>query len=442
MERDRLRPGATTCALGGVAVMIGGVADIPVDGSGQQTHYVPDELPAGAAVGVDAIATQHVTDLPAFGRFQAVARIGAGATGTVYRAHDDVLGRAIAIKTLHVHGDPGVRERFVREARATSSVVHSNVLAVYDVGSHNDVPYLVMELASAGSLRDRMQAGRLPCELVRSIGAQIARALAAVHTANLLHRDVKPANILATAERWKLADFGIARVPDSTLTLTGQFMGSPSYAAPESIRSGTFSPASDVYGLGATLYEALAGSPPHGHHDLVSILRKLDREPPRLDARLAIPPVMVDAIMAALARDPSQRPSAADLARRLENLDPAPRAVDPDRIRKRVAIVMAAVATVVVSIAVLDRSRSEEVTRNVLGESAKPAEDTPAIPDGDGSVSEPPAAAAAEQALLDDGDSAAVDEATARRILEDLVRDARAEYGRIARPGSKRGSHR
>ncbi|MGE0868165.1 MAG: serine/threonine-protein kinase [Kofleriaceae bacterium] len=426
------------------------MADAPVDGPGQQTQYVPDDLPGDPANTYAALATQHVTDRPTFGRFKALARIGAGATGTVYRAHDDVLGRPIAIKTLHVHGDPDIRERFVREARATSSVVHGNVLAIYDVGTHQDVPYLVMELASGGSLRDRMQAGRLSVEQVRSVGIQIARALAAVHAAKLLHRDVKPANILAADEHWKLADFGIARVPDSTLTVTGQFMGSPSYAAPESIRSGVFSAQSDVYGLGATLYEALAGAPPHGHHDVVSILRKLDREPPRLDAGLGIPPAMIDAIMAALSRDRSQRPSAAELARRLETIaqTSAPPITHSDRTRKRVAIVLSVIAVAALSIAVLDRSRAAEVTRNGFVGSEKLIE-----PDGSVTSDAPspqpspatPPPASGDQVLPGDGDddgASSVDEATARTILEDLVRDARTEYGRIARPGSKRGSQR
>ncbi|HEY5944668.1 MAG TPA: serine/threonine-protein kinase, partial [Kofleriaceae bacterium] len=230
--------------------------------------------------------TQHVADLPRFGRFRALAELGTGAMGTVYRAQDEVLGRAVAIKALHSR-DKGTRERFLREARAIGAVLHPNILAVYDAGTDDQQPYLVMELAVGGSLRERINAGPLPIETVREIGIQIARALAAAHAANILHRDVKPANILAAGDVWKLADFGIARLPDSTLTVEGQFLGSPSYAAPESLRAGEFSAASDVYGLGATLYEALAGGPPHGDHDMAALLRKLEAPPPPLRERRA-----------------------------------------------------------------------------------------------------------------------------------------------------------
>jgi len=152
---------------------------------------------------------------------------------------------------------------------------------------------------------------------VREIGIQIARGLAAAHAAHILHRDIKPGNILiASAGVWKLADFGIARTPDSTLTVDGQFLGSPSYAAPESLRAGEFSTASDVYGLAATLYEALTGAPPHGH-DLPSIMRKLQDDATHVSTRCVVPPALANAIMAGLARDPARRPSAEAFAQLL-----------------------------------------------------------------------------------------------------------------------------
>jgi serine/threonine protein kinase len=268
----------------------------------------------------------HPADLPRFGRFAATAELGAGAMGTVYRAHDDVLGRAVAIKALHASTGLGVRERFEREARAIGALHHPNILAVYDAGTAADVPYLVMELAPGGSLKDRIKAGPIEVEVARALGTQIARALAAAHAAGIVHRDVKPANILAAHDgTWKLADFGIAHTPDSTLTITGQFLGSPAYAAPEAVRAGQFAPSTDVYSLGATLYEALAGTPPFGDHDLPALVKKLEQDPPPLADRVAVPPALNRAIMGTLARDPAARPTAAQLAALLESDEtPAP----------------------------------------------------------------------------------------------------------------------
>jgi eukaryotic-like serine/threonine-protein kinase len=297
----------------GPAFIIGRVTtNAPGAGNSVQTEFVPER-----AAGLSA-ETQHVPDLPSFGRYRAISSLGAGGMGTVYRAEDEVLGRPVAIKVLHSHGDPAARERFLREARAFGAVPHANILAIYDAGTSGEIPYLVMELAAGGSLRDQLKAGPLDIETVRGIGIQISRALAAAHAAGILHRDVKPGNILAVeGGRWKLADFGIARLPDSQLTTAGQFLGSPSYAAPESLGAGQFSPAADVYGLGVTLYEALTGAPPHGDHDMSSLLRKLDSPAPPLGTRRAVPPSLEAAIMAALELDPAQRPSAEELANRL-----------------------------------------------------------------------------------------------------------------------------
>jgi serine/threonine protein kinase len=281
------------------------------------THHVPDgplpAKPAGSAAG-DALT---------FGRYTTSGQLGAGGMGTVYRAHDELLGRDVAIKSLTANGELGVRERFLREARAIGAVHHPNILAVHDVGEQDTTPYLVMELAAGGSLRDHIKArGSLSADTVRELGIHIALALAAAHAAGIVHRDVKPGNILFSAPLWKLADFGIAHTPDSTLTMTGQFLGSPSYAAPESLRSGQFSAASDVYSLGATLYEALAGTPPHGDHDMQSLIRKLEHDPTPLAMRVpSVPHRLAEAIMTALARDPAVRPSAEALAERLAARD-------------------------------------------------------------------------------------------------------------------------
>ena len=381
--------------------------------------------------------TQHVADLPRFGRFRALAQLGYGTMGTVYRAKDDVLGRSVAIKAL-TSGNTDVRERFLREARAIGAVLHPNILAVYDAGTDDDTPYLVMELAGGGSLRERIREGALPIETVRELGIQISRALAAAHAANIIHRDVKPANILLAGETWKLADFGIARLPDSTLTIEGQFVGSPSYAAPESLRAGTFSPASDVYGLGATLYEALTGAPPHGDHDMTSVVRKLEQDAPPVNARRPVPSALDHAITATLSRDPSKRPTAEQLAHLLANTSDdepivAPARTSPSMRTKVLALALAAIAIGFVAFAVSRNTGTSSAP--ALEPSLKPAQKVPAVP----SESEEPLQPKQPQPRVVDPWGNPVDDETARKILEDMERDAREQ---VEGPGRKRGKKR
>ena len=247
-------------------------------------------------------------DTPRYGRYQTLKLLGSGGMGAVYLARDELLGRDVAIKTIRpmpMNGLAGemFRARFMNEARAIASLAHANIVRVFDLGFEGDTPYLVMEVIAGASLKDRVeQRGRLTPIEARVLGVQIARALQAAHGAGILHRDVKPANVLEAEEGvWKLADFGVAHVPDSSLTMSGQFLGSPAYAAPEAMERGESGPAMDVYGVGATLYEALTGEPPRG---------------PRPVAELNpdVPPELAATIMQALARDPARRPSVAELA--------------------------------------------------------------------------------------------------------------------------------
>jgi hypothetical protein len=413
---------------------------------GLETELVPDgSLAPSPAKVIDGDRmsglerTQQLSDMPRFGRFQADARLGAGAMGTVYQAYDDVLGRAVAIKTLHAGNQPGLRERFLREARAIGAVHHPNILGVHDAGTEGETPYLIMELAPGGSLRDRIKAGPLPVDTVRQIGIQISRALVAAHAASILHRDVKPANILCTQDgAWKLADFGIARLPDSSLTITGQFLGSPSYAAPEALRAGQFSPASDVYGLGATLYEALTGSPPYGQHDMQSLVRKLEQEPPPLRNWAAIPGPLGDAIMSTLVRDPGKRPSADRLAHLLASsvaVDDAPPTTAWSR--RRMLAVAGVFAAALLIIVLATRGRTPGAANLApppaptgtglaapAGESSDPSPDLNAIP-------------GEAQPMVVDEDGNPVDEDTARRVLEQIEREYRDEPR-----GRGRGRHK
>jgi eukaryotic-like serine/threonine-protein kinase len=257
-----------------------------------------------------------MTSLPAepsrFGRYLVTGRLGEGAMGAVFAARDEVLGRDVAIKTIHA---PGGRERFRNEARAVAQLAHPNVVRMFDVGEHDDVPYLVMELARGGSLKARLVAGPLTASEVRTLGIQVAHALAAAHERGVIHRDIKPANILATAlDTWKLADFGIAHVPDHPLTSAGELLGSPAYAAPEWLHHAAApGPASDVYGLCCVLYEALVGRVLHGDGSVATRLaHDVDHE--RLAGELAALAPFGEAIARGLAREPSRRPSAVELA--------------------------------------------------------------------------------------------------------------------------------
>ncbi|HUH06022.1 MAG TPA: protein kinase [Kofleriaceae bacterium] len=262
-----------------------------------------------------------------FGRYRVRERLGAGAMGEVFVAHDDRLGRDIAIKSIRVHGLSALQRevferRFQHEARALASVSHPHIVPVYDMGIEGEVPYLVMEHLAGKSLAARVEArALLSAEEARRLGAQMASALAAAHAREILHRDVKPGNIIeAEPGVWKLADFGIAHVPDSSLTLTGQFLGSPAYAAPEALGDGEMGPLSDVYALGATLYELLSGELPFGPRGLLSPGALTGERPatPLGQYRPDVPPSLRQVIDRCLARRPEARPNAAELAALLE----------------------------------------------------------------------------------------------------------------------------
>jgi len=270
-----------------------------------------------------------VSALPKFGRYVTVERLGGGAAGEVYRAHDELLGRDVAIKTVRAAGRHAVLslERFFHEARAVAALSHPGVIRIFDMGETDGTPYLVMELATGGSLADRLTKGpRLSVDEACAVGIQIAQALAAAHARGIVHRDVKPANIVRDGEGgWKLADFGVAHVPDSTLTLAGQFLGSPAYAAAESLEAGEFGAASDVYGLAATLHEALTGAPPWGDRDYAAILGALDDGVTSIAGRAPeLPPPVAKILDRALARRPDERPSAQQLAVALAERDGVP----------------------------------------------------------------------------------------------------------------------
>ncbi|WP_196873423.1 serine/threonine-protein kinase [Nocardioides luteus] len=261
------------------------------------------------------------------GRYRLERELGRGAMGAVWLATDDVLGRSVALKQL-VALD-GVSDAAVeREARLAARLVHPNVVAVFDLVRDDDKPWLVMEYVEGKTLAHMVRDdGPLSVEDAARLIGQIASALRAAHAAGIVHRDVKPANIVVgRADRAKLTDFGIARGVDSQTTQTGQVTGSPAYLAPEIATGGRATPASDMWSLGATLFQALTGEPPYGIGDnaLATLYRVVHEEPPRtpLAGRLA------QLLEHTMAYDPAERWSAQDvldfLAGRLaaEKLEP------------------------------------------------------------------------------------------------------------------------
>ncbi|WP_329508187.1 protein kinase domain-containing protein [Streptomyces chiangmaiensis] len=249
-------------------------------------------------------------------RYQLEEPLGRGAMGEVWRAADHVLNRTVAVKVLR-GDDAAALERFRMEAQTAGSLSHPNVVGVYDFGSHQGRPYLVMELVDGWNLsQERSVYGVLAPREAAGIAAQMAAGLAAAHRQGVIHRDVKPANVMLTTERTvKLTDFGIARFADATagtITATGKIVGSAAYLAPERALGDSAQPASDVYSLGCVLYELLTGRPPfRGTTSLAVVQQHVDSQPPPpTHLRPDIPPPLADYVMHLLAKDAADRPTA------------------------------------------------------------------------------------------------------------------------------------
>ncbi|WP_161149469.1 serine/threonine-protein kinase, partial [Streptomyces sp. SID4982] len=250
------------------------------------------------------------------GRYRLTDSIGSGGMGRVWRAHDEVLHRKVAVKELTAalyvsESDQHILLARTRaEARAAARINHSAVVTVHDVLEHDGRPWIVMELVEGESLADAVkERGRIEPREAARIGLWVLRALRAAHTAGVLHRDVKPGNVLLGRDgRVLLTDFGIAQIEgDSTITRTGEVVGSVDYLAPERIRGHDPGPASDLWALGATLYTAVEGRSPFRRTSPLGTMQAVveeDAENPRNAGPLA--PV----ITALLHKDPTRRPDA------------------------------------------------------------------------------------------------------------------------------------
>jgi len=252
-------------------------------------------------------------------RYELVSRIAIGGMGEVWKANDSVIGRVVAIKILKEEylGDPGFRERFRAEARHAALVNHEGIANVFDYGEEESHAFLVMELVPGEALSTILERDKiLPATKVLHIVAQTAQALHAAHQAGLVHRDIKPGNLLITPDgSVKITDFGIARLADQVpLTATGQVMGTVQYLAPEQAGGKPASPLTDVYSLGIVAYEALAGKRPfRGESQVAIAMAQIKEKPPELPS--SIPEPVRRLVMACMAKKPEGRPaSAQDLA--------------------------------------------------------------------------------------------------------------------------------
>ena len=254
------------------------------------------------------------------GRYELDSRIAIGGMGEVWEATDHVIGRTVAIKILkdEYMGDPGFLERFRAEARHAALVNHEGIASVFDYGEENGSAFLVMELVPGEALSTILERdGSLSTDKTLDIVAQTASALQAAHAAGLVHRDIKPGNLLITPDgRVKITDFGIARIADQVpLTATGQVMGTVQYLSPEQASGHAASPATDTYSLGIVAYECLAGKRPFTGESQVAIaMAQINEQPPPLPPTVAVP--VQNLVMAMIAKKPDERPaSSAAVAR-------------------------------------------------------------------------------------------------------------------------------
>ncbi len=264
-------------------------------------------------------------------RYELGEILGRGGMSEVRAGRDLRLGRDVAVKllTTGVSGTSRSRERFEAEARAVASLSHPSVVLVFDSGEHDGVPYIVMERLPGRTLADEMAGGPLAPDRARRVAVDVLAALGAAHAAGIVHRDIKPGNVLLCADgSVKVADFGIAKT-DGSMTLTGQGMllGTPGYLAPERVTGQPATPRSDLYSVGVLLYEALSGRPPFEGDSPVALIKAItESEPvPLVERRPDAPARLAQAVARAMAKEPAARfASAAEMSSALADEAPAP----------------------------------------------------------------------------------------------------------------------
>jgi serine/threonine protein kinase/WD40 repeat protein len=286
------------------------ICTVDTQAVGQAALEGPDDLVLGLLTPPDEPGR-----LGRLGPYQVTEVVGRGGMGVVLRAFDPSLHRFVAIKVLapQLATSLAARIRFAREARAAAAISHEHVVAIHGVDEANGLPYLVMEYVAGISLQERLdRSGPLELEEILRIGYQTASGLAAAHAQGLVHRDVKPANILLVSgmERVKITDFGLARAADdASLTLSGAVAGTPPYMAPEQARGESVDHRADLFSLGSVLYAMCTGEPPYRGSSTLGILRRVSEEEPIpvREVNPAVPPWLAGVIATLHARAPADR---------------------------------------------------------------------------------------------------------------------------------------
>jgi serine/threonine-protein kinase len=281
-----------------------------------------------------------------FGRYRVLKELGRGAMGIVYLAEDEVLQRTVAIKMIALTGSDQERDtheaRFRQEARAAGGLTHPSIITIYDVGREGDVAFIAMELVEGRELRDLIRDGSLGPAQAVELAAQVADALAFAHERGIVHRDIKPGNIMVLADgRIKIMDFGIARLREPTVkTQTGVLLGSPQYMSPEQISGQSLDGRADIFSLGVVLYEMLTGIKPFDAADLTQVLFWVVNMPtkPPSERRPGLPAVIDYIVARALKKKPDERyASAAEFAADLRQAVPEVAAAEVT-LRERAAL--------------------------------------------------------------------------------------------------------
>jgi serine/threonine-protein kinase len=265
------------------------------------------------------------------GRYEILDEIGQGAMGTVYRARDPLIERTVAIKTVsieHLQQEGADAEsRFLREAQSAGRLSHPNIVTIYDVGEVDGLAYIAMEYLSGATLRDLMNRRPMPLDLALETVTQMAEALAFAHEHGVIHRDIKPSNVVVTGQRGhiKLTDFGIAHLTNSEQTQDGQMLGSPRYMSPEQAMGRQVDGRSDIFSLGAVLYEMITGQYAFDGDSLPTILYRVINEAPApaLSLHPPLPAPLASLLMRMLSKNPQSRPDARALVNALHALAPA-----------------------------------------------------------------------------------------------------------------------
>jgi eukaryotic-like serine/threonine-protein kinase len=348
------------------------------------------------------------------GPYEVVAPVGVGGMGEVYRARDTRLDRTVAIKILpeHLSSNPEARQRFEREARAISSLSHPNICHLYDVGKHDGISYLVMEYLEGETLGERLRRGRMPLEQVFRVGAEICQGLEQAHRSGVVHRDLKPGNIMLTKSGAKLMDFGLAKAPaaplgnlsgsktlatmSQPLTTEGTIVGTIQYMAPEQLEGKEADKRSDIFALGSVLYEMVTGKRAfEGKTTASTIASILAAEPKPLSAMQPLsPPALEHVIATCIAKDPDERwQSCADVSLQLEWVAKEPKTAElSPRNRKLLWTLLA--AGVMIAAAFLLGTRWSKVPARISQFEVNPPPNTyfnfrglsgPPVPSPDGS---------------------------------------------------------